>query len=441
MLPLNTRKLFLLLMLLLLALSPVFADDSTPYQRGIKEFKEGNYEKALACFQQARAQGTQTPGLYYNIGVCFYKTRQYDQATDAFLRLTGNPEWEPLALYNLGLVAEAQGRLDKAADYYEAAGEKAENARLAVLATRKRAALLTDTGMTADEKLWYGIVSTGAGYDDNAVLAPDDGLEDTDEEGDGFAEFYAAGGGCLAGDWNNGTRLDIGVYARGYADETDYNAAVLFADISRNRRYGRWQTRAGIVVDAEFDDDGHYATTPALELSLARDIAENYRFRAHNTLYRIEAHDTYAYLTGWRDRAGAEVSRRIPVGWVTAGCEFEYNDREDLQTADEFFSYSPFRAEINAEFDWRISRQWRLLTNGSFRTSMYPDANRQVNIDGSMRVEERRDDRWSASVRGEYRLTDRLDLFGEYRHTDNDSNLSRYAYTSKQIMMGLTLIY
>ncbi|MDY6903302.1 MAG: tetratricopeptide repeat protein [Thermodesulfobacteriota bacterium] len=438
--PLNILKLFLLL-LFLLPLSAVFAGEPTPYQDGVAAFRAGNYQKALAGFEQARALGNQTPGLYYNLGVSFYKTGQYDKAAAAFLQLTGNPAWESLALYNLGLVAEAQGRRDDALAYYEAVGKKAENTRLAKIAAQKRNALLSETGPVGTERLWYGIVSVDAGYDDNAMLAPDDGIGVTSDAEDGFVELYAAAGGYLTGTWNNGVRLDGGVYTRGYSDETDYNAAVVFAGITRERQHRLWRTRAGLTVDADFDDDGHYATTPAVELALARDIATDYRINVYNTLYRIEARDTYTYLTGWRDRLGADVSRRVPAGEVTAGCEFEYNDRQDLLTEDEFFSYSPFRAEVHAEFDWRISPRWRLLLSGAFRKSIYPDANRQVNADGSITLDEREDDRWNSVLRGEYRLADHVDLFGEYRHTDNDSNFSRYAYTSNQIMMGLTLIY
>jgi tetratricopeptide (TPR) repeat protein len=347
----QTMKSWRWFLVLLLLSSPAVSDEPEPYRTGVDAFKAGKYEQALTFFKQSLLQGNQTPGLYYNLGVTFYKTGKYDQATDVFQRLVENPEWGSLALYNLGLTAEAQGQRQSAIDYYSRAQKKSGDSPIASLAALRLKALLPDTGKKEARK-WYGIASVGAGYDDNAMLASDDAVEEVGEEEDWFGELYTAGGRYLTGGWKNGVRLDGGVYARLYRDETAYNALVIFAGISHDRQYDLWRTRAGLTVDADFDDDGHYATTPALELAAERGFTD-YRLKIYDTSYWVEAYDTYSYLTGLKNRCGGELAYRIPGGHVSAGCEVEYNDRDDLYNEDEFFSYSPIRGKLNAELDFR----------------------------------------------------------------------------------------
>lgn len=67
---------------------------------------------------------------------------------------------------------------------------------------------------------------------------------------------------------------------------------------------------------------------------------------------------------------------------------------------------------------------------------MYPEANVLIEPDGQVIRKKREDDRFSFSLRVEYRVTGTVDIFAQYDRTDNDSNLSAYTYTSNQIMLG-----
>ncbi|MEW6076668.1 MAG: tetratricopeptide repeat protein [Thermodesulfobacteriota bacterium] len=434
-------KLSMPLLLLLLFPMLAIADETEPYQTGLEAFNAGNYDQALTCFNQALARGNRSPGLYYNLGVTGYKTGRYDQAANAFERLTKDPAWRALALYNLGLIAEARGQREAAFNFYSTAQQMGSDSRLAVLAGLKLKTLTPEVEGPHKVRPWYGLISAGAGYDDNAMLAPDDTFEGTNGEEDGFVELYAAGGRYLSGGWDNGIRLDGGLYARGYANESDYNAATVFAGITRDRQHTQWKTRAGLAVNADFDDEGHYATNPSLDLVAEKSFATHYRFKSYNTLYWVEANDDYDYLTGVKDRCGIQIALRLPRIRVSTGCEVEYNDRDDLYAGDEFFSYSPFRGKVDAALDLKLTSKWRALLKGAYRKSIYPDANIQVVDDASITRKKREDDRWNFSLRGEYALTDILDLFGEYRHTDNDSNISSNSYTCNQIVGGLSVSY
>lgn len=57
--------------------------------------------------------------------------------------------------------------------------------------------------------------------------------------------------------------------------------------------------------------------------------------------HTIEAGATYGFVAGLRNIARLDVARRFPRGRLRFGYERELNDRDDLASGEEFFSYSP----------------------------------------------------------------------------------------------------
>ena len=423
------------LLLALFMLAPAAAYAGHYFRSGVAAFENGNYEQALKYFRQAEDRENQTPNLYYNIGVTCYKTGRYRQAADAFERLLKNPDWRPLALYNLGLTAEAADDKEAAADYYQRARNAADpSSRIKQKTAHKIKNLRPGISRTA-ERQWYAILSIAAGYDDNAVLAPDEIIEQTGEEEDVFTDLYAAGSTYITGNYNAGIRVDAGAYARFYADQTDYNYATLFADISRKKRFAAWHLSAGFGGDVDFVENQHYATTPKFKFALIRGF-ESFRIRFDNELGWIAAVTAYDYLSGIQNRATLSVTRGITDGRLTAGYGFEYNDREDLENGDEFFSYSPLRHAFYGELAYQPLPGWNMELRAEYRKSNYADANEQIDNGGIVR-KDRDDDRLVLSLRSGYALTGSLELFAEFCRTDNDSNFQDYEYTSNQFILGL----
>ncbi|MCF8036522.1 MAG: tetratricopeptide repeat protein [Desulfobacteraceae bacterium] len=431
-------KLWIRLLLLMMTIAPALAMAETGdlYQSGVEAFKKDNYHQALEYFRQAEAQGNKTPNLYYNIGATCYKMGRYREAEDAFQRLVNDPGWRALALYNLGLIAEATDDREAAVDYFLRSRDAADpSSRMKQKAAYKVEKLRPGMSRAAGRQ-WYVLLSAAGGYDDNAVLAPDDTIAQVGEEADAFTDLYALGSTYLAGNFSDGTRFDAGGYARFYADQTAYNSAALFADFSRNRQYDFWHLRAGPGVEVDFVDNAHYATTPDFKLALTHSF-EDFRFKVDNELSWIAADDAYDYLSGLRNRCSVSVTRWIADGRLAAGYEFEYNDRENLERENEFYSYSPLRHGFYTKFAYRPASGWRLELQAKYRQSRYPDASRQINADGSVTRKKREDDRFIFSIRTGYALTGDLTLFAEYYRTDNDSNFPQYDYTSNQFMGGL----
>ncbi len=426
-------------LLLLILLVPAMAAATAPdwYQAGVDAFQEGKYKEALTFFKRAQSEGIDTPNLRYNIGAAYYKTGQYEAAGKEFQKLADYSEWRPLALYNLGLTAEARGDRKAAINHYNGAFAAAgDTSRIRQRAAQKLQVLEQAAADDAAVRDWYGLLSASVGYDDNAVLAPDNSLNRISKESDVFTDLYGFGGRYLKGNYDDGVRIDAGVYARLYAQEREFSYGTLFTGISKDNRYDAWRTRAGVAVNADFVEDHFYAATPALQLLLDH-YRKDFRLRLANTFGWVEADNTYTYLTGVRNRTTAEINGPVSVLKLTTGYEFEYNNRRDLRMEGEFFSYSPLRHKIYAGIDYPVAKNWTVTLRGEFRRSMYPDANVQIDpADGQVIRIKREDDRIAFSLRAEYQVTGTVDIFAQYDRTDNDSNLPAYTYTSNQIMLG-----
>ena len=79
------------------------AQATSTFASAAAAFERGHYREALGLFQQARADGVDSPALHYNLGVCQYRVGDYPQAAITFQRLAERfPELRALAEYNRG---------------------------------------------------------------------------------------------------------------------------------------------------------------------------------------------------------------------------------------------------------------------------------------------------------------------------------------------------
>jgi tetratricopeptide (TPR) repeat protein len=422
------------------AAAPVHA--SSAHEAGIEAFEEGNYDKALQHFLQAEAEGVRTPNLRYNLGVTYYRLGRYKEAEKAFRVLAEHPDWRHLALYNLGMVAEAREDREAAVEHYSRVRDIAGGSGVARRAARKLRELGAEEAepeVEADSGPGFARVSVAAGYDDNAVLAPEEGTQDISEEGDAFAELYGLASVYVSGDRSDGIRLDADVFTRRYASESEYSFTSLSGGVSRHKDYETWQTSLGLSTAAELAESDLYAVVPALRLQGERRL-DHFRLKLSNELSWIEGSSDYDYLNGVQNQLTARLERRMPGGKTYLGIGAEYNDRNDLSLQDRFFSYSPFRRSVHAGLDYLVAPRCTLVLYGEYRTSIYADENR-MEVDGSLVEDEREDDRILLSVRGEYDFTPNIAGFAEYSHTDNDSSFARYSYQSNQVLVGLRRVF
>lgn len=105
----------------LMSIPAAAKDARTLVLEGNRAFGDGDYQTALAGYNEAEVLLPEAPELSYNKGVAHYKLNELDKARDAFQRalLTRDPALEADIKYNLGNVAHGQA-LEKLSSLQEA---------------------------------------------------------------------------------------------------------------------------------------------------------------------------------------------------------------------------------------------------------------------------------------------------------------------------------
>jgi hypothetical protein len=422
-----------LLLLLLCAPALGWSDTSDPYPQAIAAFKAGDFEEARDLFTEAYAAGRSGPRLLFNLGVVHFKLGEYDKARASFELLVSDAQWGTLAEYNLGLIADASGDAEAAQRHYRTVYQRADSPKLRGLASSR----INGMSVTAaDEGRWYGSFATGAGYDDNVVLANDDALQAISDEDDYFAEVSGATGGFISGDYQNGWAVDLDGYYRFYQDLNDFDFGSAGAGTNYNRMVGKWHLQAGGRVGGQFAGGEHFTSNGTARFRAYRGF-DTFGVRISNDAEYVDGASDYDYLTGWRNRLTTELLRTSADTRLRLGYQLELNDRDDLVTADEFFNYSPTRHQLFAEGTFNLSDRFTVLTRAAFRKSDYDDDNVMDDGQGNAVIGKRDDNRISATLGLSYRVTKHWYAFGEYVYTDIDADLETFSYENNQMMVGI----
>jgi tetratricopeptide (TPR) repeat protein len=399
------------------------------FRQGINDFRAGDYRQAIRHFRAAREAGLDSPALTYNLGVSYYRLGRYDRATRAFTRLTRAPGNRGLAHYNLGLIALSRDRPAQARDHFRTAMDSPGNESVRRLARARLAELAP--GPEAGPAFLL-LAGASLGYDDNVVLSPDT-VQDTTDADDLFLELLAIGNAQLNGSAGDGLQLKASLLVTDYADLNRFDQLALRAGPEWDRRWGAWAVDLAAYGDLVTLDRSLFELIGTAKIEGRRALGEGLSLRLRMGLSRIEAESPYAYLSGWRQRAGAELRWQGP--WVAeAGYELERNDREDQRTATGFTSASPIRHELHASATYRPARRWRLRLRAALRLSRYADANTD-SATGLDKVREDRRLRLTAGLRRD--LNRQWSARAALERTANDSNLAGYDYTANAVRLGL----
>ncbi len=405
------------------------------YQGGMEAFKAQRYELALRYFLEAERVGARSSALHYNLGTVNFKLGRYSVARRRYEYLTHDPEWRALAQYNLGLIDDVTGDVDRAQSHYRSAFGLATHSKLKRLAALKIVDQASIAEVNSVDEGWAGIASTGAGFDDNVVLADDQSLASISDEGDYFAEALAVANTYVSGGFEKGWRLELSGYYRAHKglDEFDFGSASLGA--MYNKLLGRWHLQTGAITGAQFAGHRLHATTATHRMQLYRFLrVANLRLR--NDFSYVLGGSSYEYLDGWQNRLTGELSRRIGTARLRLGYELEVNDRDNLALAGEFFSYSPTRHKLFAGIEQRLGR-FKVLLRADLRASRNSDEDIEINPDGTITQQQREENRSAAKARIGYQLGKLWRVFAQYQYTDNDSNFDRRRYQNIRYMLGL----
>lgn len=421
-----------------LFLSSALADGRDSYREGMESFKNQQYQQALVYFQEAERAGFEGPTLAYNLGATHYRLGNYDSAARHFRRLQGDPEWGALAEYNLGMIAERQNNPRAAERHYREALAQADSPKMETMAGRRLQGLAGEKPR-ATAPGWVGYLSGALGVDDNPALVDDTRLP-PGEDDDTFVEVIGSVSGYLQGNRNGGLRLDANFFSRNHDDADQFDVSGVSGGLTLVNTHGAWRLEQGLRLQSYWLDGDQYSLGGSLVLAGERDLGEM-TLHLKNDLATIDGGSDFDYVSGWRNRFDAALSRDYgSVEW-RFGYRNEYNDRDDLDTGAEFFSYSPIRHALYGKVDFRLAPEWTLRTRVEYRDSNYRDDNEQLDVNNNLIVRERDEQRTRASVSLRYAFAERFSVFGEYRYTDNDANFDRFNYESNQFMVGVDAVF
>lgn len=424
----NLRRCLLLLALALAAPAWAQAPGSSEFAAGVAAYRAGDPAAALRHFERARALGDDSPQLHFNLGLTYYQLRRLPEARAQFEALRRDPGYEGIADFHLALVAARAGDRERA----EAMWRALERGPDAALAQRARAALARLEAARAPFPA-TGYLLAGAGYDSNPALL-DESVQPAGAGASAGVELFGAFGTPLSGTARAATVLRGGAYLKDYAEDNGADQRGLFAGISRERDDGTRRLGYGIEASASDYDGEPFQRMVGVQASRSPHAGSGWRLGAQ--LGRITAADAYAHLEGWRARAG--VARLFQAGGAQAraGYDVEYNDREDLDTGNEFFSHSPLRQRLEAVVEHPAGARTSLRWTARYRDSRYRDPDRYR--DGAVPREERRHERLAqAGLQLRRRLGREAFALLELQYSRNAATPAAFDYDRGVVLLGL----
>lgn len=379
------------------------------FQRGVLQYRSGDYAAALYLFQLARAEGNRNPNLSFDIALTLYQLGRDEEARRAFENLYFEPGYESVAEYHLGLIALRTGDRDAAITSLRRTATGAEHAPLRQLA----AAALTRMDGLLPRPSVDAYVSLGTGYDTNAGYQSDD-LQEQSDSADSFYEAVGVLDYPLAGN----LFLLGSLYAREYADYGEYSQQTGHLALRAQTGGRDWQ--ASLTGRAETSYfDGEPLHDAGMVIVEGRRRAGPGSVIARASSARFVAGALHPELSGWRHRAGLD----FVLARTTVGYQVEANDRSDLADDGDFASRSPtrhqFRIQVRQPVSGRLTLEWR----ARYRYSHYGEDDRFGDV-----AVRRKDSLGEAGLGARWRLSKALSVLTEARYTRNSSSLDHYEY-------------
>jgi hypothetical protein len=345
------------------------------FDAGVEAFRQGNLEAARVFFERARASGSNSPSLLYNLGVVYFRLGDLKSAETVFLTLLETPH-APLAYYNLGLVKQRMGKVGDARQWFERAASQDSPEEVQTLARHQLADVTAQS--SSDQRHGSGYLAVVGGYDDNIAGTPDD--VSSDREG-GFAETLAAGSVQLGV-----KELSVhGVaFTRQYPGSSAFDNTYLSTGASWPTELGGGELTSTLNLSASWFGGDPLEREARVEMLYHPDrcvlapVVSNVECSVSGSVSKIDGGGDYSAYDGEMLRFRASADKALGR-WVLSGHYLlEDNHRRDLSTQQEFFSVSPIRNLVAAEVRHHVSGRFSLGGQADVSHSRYKDAQRFV---------------------------------------------------------------
>jgi tetratricopeptide (TPR) repeat protein len=417
------------LLALLLAV-PVAVSAATAreaFQRGVEAAQEDEYQQAIEHFEAARRAGLDTGALHFNLGVALYRVGRFNDAEAAFRRAVSSGVMVAPVYYQLGRIARERGDTAGARSAFRRAERAASTAPLRQRARDALGAL--DAAPTPPDYVYLGF---GGGHDSNIALTPSD-ASGASEVSDQFVDAV------LVGRWPVGEQgyLRGTAYLQSFLDESGFDLLSLRGGVGRVGRLGdNWRWDAWI--DGRHQRYGGDPFEDALLGGgrLKRPLGPGWSLELDYQLEVANGATDFGFLDGVEHAFGISLDERGRTGWgLSAGVGV--SDRDDLETADAFYSFSWQEIELAADHTFRLDSEHHLTLSGDWRRRDYDG--REVRNGAT--VGTREDDRIGLGVALERQLDHDWDARASLRVEERDSTLSEFDYDRTVLRIGVGRVF
>lgn len=407
------------------------------YAEGVFAFQAGDYTRARDAFLRARAAGYTAPRLAYSLGATYYHLGDYRLARGEFVTLLRVPGLAPVSHYNLGLIANKLGDSNTARREFQAAYRQATESGLQALAAAELKRLEHPAGSTSH---WYGFANVETGYDDNVALAPQTGLVSASGRGSPLLTLLGGGGGPLSGSYTNGVQLFGSYYQADFPNLSQYDQSMLDGGLQYRHAIGQWALNTALSGGyLTFGGEG-FETLATLGFGVGRRVSADNRLKAGYQYQHVAAAVRYDYLSGWQQQLFVEDDITLPQVSAVFGYRHEYNRRNDLTTATQFFSNSPARDWLYAKLKWHYTDALDFIFEAGYEQSRYADPDILVGTSGTTSIK-RDDTLYTADIAADYRFSTVWQFETAYRYLNNASNIGFYSYRSNRITASLQYLF
>ena len=412
--PVRVTIVTLISLLLAAPVAVVAATAREAFQQGVEAAQEDEYQQAIEHFEAARRAGLDTGALHFNLGVALYRVGRLDDAEAAFRRAVDSGSMVAPAYYQLGRIARERGDRARARSAFRRAERAASTAPLR---QRARDALVAlNAAPTPPDYVYLGF---GGGHDSNIALTPSD-ASGASEVSDQFLDAV------LVARWPLGARAYLrgSAYTQRFLDESDSNLLSLRGGIGRVGRLGdswRWD----VWIDGRHQRYGGDPFEDALLGGgrLKRPLGPDWSLELDYQLEVANGASDFGFLDGLEHALGASLDERGRTGWdLSAG--IGVSDRDDLDTANEFFSFSWQEIELAADYTVQLDDLHHLTFSGDWRRRDYDGREVRNGVPSGTRE----DDRIGFGVALERQLDRDWDARASLRVEERDSTLSGFDY-------------
>ncbi len=407
------------------------------FGNGTAAFRMGNYSRALADFLKARRAGIKAPQLGYDLGVTYYHLGRYTQARHEFTLLAGIPTLTAVSHYNLGLIAMQQHNKPRArAEFTEAY----VSAREPALRTLALVALHTLGAAPTPGLHWTAFADADAGYNSNVTLTSESTVLTPAHRGSDVYSLLAGAIGQLSGNYQQGWQAVGTFYRIDYPAVSQFNQSYLHLGGQYRWSSGSWSHRLGFYAGDLSLGNANFETLATLSADSRLKSASGNSLHAFYRYTRVRGGSGYDYLTGWHQSLGIEETLKIASTDLTLGYSFDFNERNNFNSASQFLSTSPTDNSLYALLDWHLSDATRLFLETDYQHSHYQGANTVLQGGTSANIF-REENWWSTAIGISYSFSKHWSLRLDGSFTDNRSNIPQFSYHSNQIMFSLEYVF